>query len=134
MCCDPSKCCFIKWRVLKLSCSCDNAFEMFRKFQSFRELNKNCKSASVCVKKVKKTSNDGFAGNGSFKWFYVASWCSTVFITSYPPASEASREVANLTWRKNPHPPVYGVKEFVCLSVCLSVTNFDLNYDFNCHF
>ena len=35
--------------------------------------------------------------------------------------SEASREVANLTERKNPHPPVYGVKESVCLSVCLSV-------------
>ena len=42
----------------------------------------------------------------------------------YPPASEASREVANLTWRKNPHTPVYGVKEFFCLSV----TNFDLKY------
>ena len=39
-----------------------------------------------------------------------------------PPASEASREVANLTERKNPHTPVYGVKEFVCLSVCPSVT------------
>ena len=25
----------------------------------------------------------------------------------YPPASEASREVANLTERKNPHTPVY---------------------------
>ena len=36
---------------------------------------------------------------------------------NYPPASEASREVANLTERKNPHTPVYGVKEFVCLSV-----------------
>ena len=35
-----------------------------------------------------------------------------------------SREVTNLTWRKNTHTPVYGVKEFVCLSV----TNFDLNY------
>ena len=35
--------------------------------------------------------------------------------TLYPPASESSREVANLTERKNPHPPVYGVKEFVCL-------------------
>ena len=33
----------------------------------------------------------------------------------YPPASEASREVANLTERKNPHTPVCGV----CLSVCL---------------
>ena len=28
------------------------------------------------------------------------------------PASEASREVANLTERKNTHTPVYGVKEF----------------------
>ena len=35
------------------------------------------------------------------------------------PASEASREVANLTERKNLHTPVYGVKEFVCLSVHL---------------
>ena len=34
------------------------------------------------------------------------------FIASYPPASKASREVANLTERKNPHTPVYGVKEF----------------------
>ena len=41
-----------------------------------------------------------------------------------PPASKASREVANLTERKNPHTPVYGVKEFVCLSV----TKFDPNY------
>ena len=32
-----------------------------------------------------------------------------------PPVSEGSREVANLTWIKNPHTPVYGVKEFVCL-------------------
>ena len=37
-----------------------------------------------------------------------------------PLASEASREVANLTERKNPHTPVYGVKEFVCLSVTLT--------------
>ena len=34
--------------------------------------------------------------------------------------------MANLTERKNPHTPVYGVKEFVYK--CLSVTNFDLNY------
>ena len=34
------------------------------------------------------------------------------------PASEACREVANLTERKNPHTPTYGVKEFVCMSVC----------------
>ena len=42
----------------------------------------------------------------------------------YPPVSEASREVANLTVRKNPHTSVYGVKE----CVCLSVANFDPNY------
>ena len=30
----------------------------------------------------------------------------------YPLASEASREEANLNERKNPHTPVYGVKEF----------------------
>ena len=35
------------------------------------------------------------------------------------PTSEASREVANLMERKNSHAPVYGVKEFVCLSVGL---------------
>ena len=40
------------------------------------------------------------------------------------PASKASREVANFIERKNPHTPVYGVKEFVCLSVI----NFDPNY------
>ena len=43
-----------------------------------------------------------------------------------------SKKVANLNERKNTHPPVYGVEEFVylsvCLSICLSVTNFDLNY------
>ena len=32
---------------------------------------------------------------------------------SYPPDSEASREVANFIERNNPHTPVYGVKEFV---------------------
>ena len=48
-----------------------------------------------------------------------------IYKQNYPPASEASREVENLTWRKNLSPPlVYGVKEFVRLSV----TNFDLNY------
>ena len=34
---------------------------------------------------------------------------------TFPPASEVSREVANLIERKNPHAPVYGVKECVCL-------------------
>ena len=42
----------------------------------------------------------------------------------YPPASKASREVANLTERKNQHSPVYGVKEFVHLFVLY----FDPNY------
>ena len=47
---------------------------------------------------------------------------------NYPPASKASSEVANVYERKNPHTPVYGVKEFVHLSVCLSVVNFDPNF------
>ena len=40
------------------------------------------------------------------------------------PVSEASREIENLTERKNPPTPNYGIKEFVCLSV----VNFDPNY------
>ena len=36
----------------------------------------------------------------------------------FHPFCKTSREVANLTERKNPHTPAYGVKEFVCLSVC----------------
>ena len=43
---------------------------------------------------------------------------------AHPLASQASREVANLTERKNPHTPIFGVKEFVCLCV----KNFDPNY------
>ena len=35
--------------------------------------------------------------------------------------SKASREVANLTWKKNPHTPVDGVKVFVCLSICSKI-------------
>ena len=48
---------------------------------------------------------------------------SVSFIFDCPPVSKASREVANLTEKKS-NIPVYGVKEFVCLSV----TNFDPNY------
>ena len=47
----------------------------------------------------------------------------------YPPASKASREVANLTWRKiHTHRNMVSKNLPVCLSVCLSVMNFDLNY------
>ena len=31
--------------------------------------------------------------------------CTSLLTNSYPPASEASREIANLTERKNPHTP-----------------------------
>ena len=34
----------------------------------------------------------------------------------YPPASEASREVTNLTEMKNPYTHIHVVKEFFCLS------------------
>ena len=60
---------------------------------------------------------------------------ATMPILSKPnnsPESEASREAANLTGRKNPCSLVYGANEFVCLSVCLFVNhkhNYpDLNY------
>ena len=45
--------------------------------------------------------------------------------------SKASREVANLTEWKNPNTPVYGVGEFVCLSVCdkLLPQLFDLSFN-----
>ena len=42
----------------------------------------------------------------------------------YPLANEASWEKVNLTERKNPHTPVYGVKDFVRPSV----TKFDPNF------
>ena len=61
-----------------------------------------------------KTTDEGW-------WDYIFNEDKTTF---YPPVCKVSREVANLTWRKNTHRPVYGVIEFVCLSV----TNFDLNY------
>ena len=43
------------------------------------------------------------------------------FFAILSPVSEASREVAILT-EKNPHAPVYGVKEFVCSSLRLLQT------------
>ena len=36
-----------------------------------------------------------------------------LLVSLYPPVSKASREVENLTERKNLNTPVYGVKEFV---------------------
>ena len=39
-------------------------------------------------------------------------------ILDYPPASEASREVANFTERKNPHTPRIWCQR-ICLPVCL---------------
>ena len=47
-----------------------------------------------------------------------------VLFVYYPPATEASKEVANLKERKNSHTHV---QEFVTLSVCLSVCPKPLN-------
>ena len=55
-----------------------------------------------------------------------------VNIRGNPPASEVSREVANLTERKNyTHTCIWCQR--ICLSVCLSVVNFDPNYFNNKH-
>ena len=35
-----------------------------------------------------------------------------------PLPAKRVKELANLIERKNPHTPVYGIKEFVCLYVC----------------
>ena len=42
--------------------------------------------------------------------------------------SKASKEVTNLTERKNLGTHLFGVKKFITLSVCLSVPNFDPFY------
>ena len=50
-------------------------------------------------------------------------------VCAYPPASEASREVANLTWRKNQHSPVCGV-----IGIQTTVLALDyVHYSFNGH-
>ena len=41
-------------------------------------------------------------------------------ILNYPTVRKASRDVENLTERKNLHTQVYAVKEFVCLSITLT--------------
>ena len=68
---------------------------------------------------------------GAFQWGKVTPTLTVAYIKifsaqfyCYTPASEVSREVVNVTERKNPHTPIYGVREFVCLSA----TNFDPNY------
>ena len=51
----------------------------------------------VFLKRLRLTSNDIIAGDGRVKFTFEY----------VPPASEASREAANLTERKNPHTPVH---------------------------
>ena len=52
--------------------------------------------------------------------FYKSFYLILFFI---PLQARRVREVANLTERKNPHISVYGVKEFVCLSVTILIVN-----------
>ena len=66
-----------------------------------------------------KTSNELYGLGRDFCSIGLPGICQifySILSFLFSPASEASR-VANLTERKNPHTPVYGVKEFVCLSV-----------------
>ena len=82
----------------------------------------------MCIKKVLRLEKKCFDSreNGQVIWtkthifdkrinLIKLSGSVIVLLYYFPPASEASREVANLTRRKNPHPPVNGVKEFVCI-------------------
>ena len=61
-------------------------------------------------RQAKKTASDFFQNEGFPFWLKGRQKSNC-----YSPASEASRQVANLTERKNPHTPIYGDKEFVCL-------------------
>ena len=58
--------------------------------------------------KCNKLSSDIFLLN----FFLMLPPIRWIFCSYYPPASKAIMEVANLTERKNPHTPIYGVKEF----------------------
>ena len=57
----------------------------------------------------------------NYKFFCQRSVRLSLPLKIYPPASKASKEVANLSERGNLHTPIYGVKEFFCLLVYLSV-------------
>ena len=52
----------------------------------------------------------GFKGKNLLLANFNKQQIATGSETIYPPASKSSREVANLTERKNPHTLVYGVK------------------------
>ena len=67
----------------------------------------------MCVKILTKSSLKTYS---SFLFLLILIWFLGRRLS---PASEASKGVANKNERKNPHIPVYGVKEFVCLSVHL---------------
>ena len=64
----------------------------------------------------------GVPENLNFLYFFkLRIFCFIHFLSKViiPPASEAKMEVSNLTERKNPQTPIYGVEEFVCLSEVL---------------
>ena len=77
---------------------------------------KNCTTVTIFGLKMvhgrqaKKTASDFFQNEGFPFWLKGRQKSNC-----YSPASEASRQVANLTERKNPLTPVNGVNEFVCL-------------------
>ena len=77
------------------------------------------KNLSVCLWSILNPIISGVAEHNGLKMLQETNYIQKIDSSFIPPGSEASREVANLTERKNPHTLVYGVKEFVCLSVCL---------------
>ena len=99
---------------------------MFRKDVLLKRTNKKKKTVYGCS--ISPLTQNNFLKylpdlKSNKKWL-----SSVLYFFSFPPASEARRKVANLIGRKNSHTSVYGVKEFVRLSVCLSVVIFDPNY------
>ena len=70
----------------------------------------------------------------TFEGWLSNHWCVSLcamFWKDYPPVSEASREVANLTWRKNPHTRICWQR--ICLSVCRLKFHFRQNNNLYLH-
>ena len=87
---------------------CDQKFFFssvcFKTFFNQRRTVKERKKSEIKRERDMQTNNDYLINQ---RWFNSS-------------ASEVSREVANLTERKNPHPPCIWCQR-ICLSVCLSV-------------
>ena len=109
----------------------ENTFPMRKDYCfTLRKIARICKDPLRQKVFVQKNGFGNFGISCNEILFYNNTSCKVVTLIFYlnalnfPPASEVYWQVANLNERKKKHPPIYGFKEFVWLSV----TNFDPNY------